>query len=143
MATGVGGLLGSLIGGVITQYYHPKYGFLIYSFMGIAVSINGFFLTKASEEDAEDVEQLNLNESATSIASTASQSLQRNSFSYKLNQNFKQIGVAMMMPEIYLVIFYFLASGILNPDFGDFGYYYMMNVCKITKFQYSLMGVIG
>lgn len=49
----------------------------------------------------------------------------------------------MLMPEIVMVISYFLLSGVLNPDFGDFSYYFMMNVCKISKFQYSLMGIIS
>ena len=35
----------------------------------------------------------------------------------------------MSMPEIYMVLGYFVVGGILNPDFGDFGYYFMMNVC--------------
>lgn len=49
MATGVGGIMGCLIGGVMTQFTHPKYSYLLYSFMGLAVSINGLYLTKASE----------------------------------------------------------------------------------------------
>lgn len=75
----------------------------------------------------------------TSLQSTEAE----RGFTSKLMQNMKQIGIAISMPEIYMVISYFLLSGVLNPDFGDFGYYFMMNVCQISKFQYSLMGVIG
>ena len=57
-----------------------------------------------------------------------SDSREENGFWSKFGRNLKQIGIAMAMPEIYLVIFYFLFSGILQPDFGDFSYYYMMNV---------------
>jgi hypothetical protein len=46
----------------------------------------------------------------------------------------KQIGYAMMMPEIYLVIIFFLLNGLISPDFGDFSYYFMLNVVKISKF---------
>jgi len=49
----------------------------------------------------------------------------------------------MAMPEIYLVIFYFLISGVIQPDFGDFSYYFMLNVVNISKFQYSMLGTIG
>ena len=49
----------------------------------------------------------------------------------------------MAMPEIYLVIFYFLISGLIQPDFGDFSYYFMLNVVNISKFQYSMLGTIG
>jgi hypothetical protein len=48
-----------------------------------------------------------------------------------------------MMPEIYLVVIFFVLNGIISPDFGDFGYYFMLNVVKVSKFQYSMLGVIG
>ena len=48
--------------------------------------------------------------------------------------NLKQIGLAMQMPEIYFVIFFFIINGVISPDFGDFSYYYMLNVCHISKF---------
>jgi uncharacterized membrane protein YfcA len=53
MVTGIGGILGSVIGGLLIQYTHPKYSFLLYSLMGIVISVNGLYLTKASEEDAD------------------------------------------------------------------------------------------
>jgi len=40
----------------------------------------------------------------------------------------------MMMPEIYFVIGFFLLNGLISPDFGDFSYYFMLNVANISKF---------
>lgn len=51
IATGFGGILGCGVGGVMTQYFHPKYSFLLYSFMGLIVAFNGLYLTKESEQD--------------------------------------------------------------------------------------------
>lgn len=51
MATGVGGLLGCLVGGVMTQYTHPRWSYLLYSVFGLIVAINGSYLTLESEED--------------------------------------------------------------------------------------------
>ncbi len=42
-----------------------------------------------------------------------------------------------------MVIGFFLLNGALSPDFGDFSYYLMLNVVKISKFQYSMLGLIG
>lgn len=58
----------------------------------------------------------------------------QNQFLAKLNRNLKQIGQAMIMPEIYLVILFFVINGLISPDFGDFSYYFMLNVVKISKF---------
>jgi len=55
----------------------------------------------------------------------------------------KQIGEAMMMREIVMVIGFFLLNGLLSPDFGDFSYYFMLNVVKLSKFQYSMLGTVG
>lgn len=47
------------------------------------------------------------------------------------------------MPEIYLVITFFVLNGVISPDFSDFSYYFMLNEIKITKIQYSMLGTIG
>ena len=54
--TGIGGIVGSMIGGVITQYWHPRYAFLSYSFFGLIVAFNGSYLTKDCEEGVEQEE---------------------------------------------------------------------------------------
>jgi MFS family permease len=41
---GVGGVFGSLVAGYMTEYYHPKWSFLIYSFYGIVVATLGMLL---------------------------------------------------------------------------------------------------
>jgi MFS family permease len=50
--TGIGGIIGSICGGLLIQYMHPKNSFLLYSVMGVIVSINGLYLTKEAETDA-------------------------------------------------------------------------------------------
>ena len=52
MATALGGLLGCSTAAIMTKYFHPKFSFLLYSFMGLVISFNGMYLTKASEEDS-------------------------------------------------------------------------------------------
>lgn len=38
----------------MTENYHPRYSFLLYSFFGLFVAFNGLYLTKESEEDHVD-----------------------------------------------------------------------------------------
>lgn len=49
--------MGSLLGGYLTQNYHPKYAFFIYSFMGLVVSVIGGFLSPESEIDPDAPEE--------------------------------------------------------------------------------------
>lgn len=65
MAAGIGAMIGCFISGIMTQYFHPKYSFLMYSVMGLIVAANGFFLTPESEtqEESQDMSQLSLSES--------------------------------------------------------------------------------
>jgi uncharacterized membrane protein YfcA len=51
---GAGGICGSLAGGFLTQNYHPKYSFLIYSIFGLIVMLLGFNLNKSTDSDKEE-----------------------------------------------------------------------------------------
>ena len=39
----------------MTQYCHPKYSFLIYSVMGLVLTISGLFLSKECEMDEQEL----------------------------------------------------------------------------------------
>jgi len=55
-------------------------------------------------------------------------------FMFKLKKNLRDIYEAMTLPEIYQVVLYFIILGIIGPSFSDFMYYFLLDVCKITKF---------
>lgn len=41
------------------------------------------------------------------------------------------------------MIIYLVLGGLLVPSFGSFGYYFMLDVVKISKFTIAMLGVIG
>lgn len=47
------------------------------------------------------------------------------------------------MKEIYFVIIFFLARGILNPTFEEFTYFFLMNVIGVSKFIFAVLVLIG
>ena len=51
LSTGIGGIIGCIFAGLVTEYSHPKWCFFSYAFMGIFVSIYACRLTQESERD--------------------------------------------------------------------------------------------
>jgi len=41
------------------------------------------------------------------------------------------------------VILFLILSGITVPSFGTFGYYFMLDVVKLSKFTIAMLSVIG
>jgi hypothetical protein len=51
LSTGTGGIIGCIFAGLMTEFYHPKWCFFYYSFVGLVVSIFACRLTKQSEKN--------------------------------------------------------------------------------------------
>ena len=47
-------MFGSLVGGYLTEYMHPRYSFLAYSIFGIIVMVLGIRLSPKAEIDESD-----------------------------------------------------------------------------------------
>ena len=58
-------------------------------------------------------------------------------------RNCYEIVQALQIKEFHRMIAYLLIGGILVPSFGSFGYYFMLDVVKISKFTYSMLTVVG
>ena len=53
-ALGVGGIFGSLLGGYLTENFHPTVSLLVYSFYGFVVMLLGFLLRSEEKKEESD-----------------------------------------------------------------------------------------
>jgi len=60
-----------------------------------------------------------------------------------IQRNFSDIREAFRIKEFYSMILYIVIGGFLVPNFGSFGYYFMLDVVGISKFSYSMLTVLG
>lgn len=162
LSTGTGGIIGCIFGGLMTQYYHPKWCFFWYSFMGLIVSLSACFLTARSEDDRVGNDEATDSDISTSLEDYNSMVRRqwreegqsdrvvnerpiplRNGCCYKLKKNCQAIGRAIKMREIYFIIIFFIVKGILNPTFEEFSYFFLLNVIGISKFLFAFLVLIG
>ena len=47
------------------------------------------------------------------------------------------------MKEFYSIIVFLLLQAVLMPGFDSYGYFFMLDVVKISKFTYSMLTVLG
>jgi len=127
---GAGGMTGSLAAGFLTENYHPKWSFLLYSLYGMIVVLLGLNLDKEAEEDDEEEQQKD------------SKQLNR-TFKEEFMVSINEIVEALKMPEIYLTLLFYVISSVTQPGFGTYSYYFQMEVIKFSKFQYAMFGVLG
>ena len=109
----VGGILGCIFSGFITEYTHPKYAFLIYSFMGLAVSVCAMYLTKESEEESEVYSEVQYEGPPSLIK--------------EVKVVYQRIKKAVLLPEIYQILIYIIINGFISPDFESYKYFFLMD----------------
>ena len=49
----------------------------------------------------------------------------------------------MLVPEFYRVILFLFLCGITVPSFGTFGYFFMLDVVKFSKFTIAMLSFVG
>jgi MFS family permease len=116
-AMGAGGMIGSLLGGYLTEYQHPKWSFLSYSILGLIVMLLGIRLDKSAEKDPD-----------------AQEEEPTGGFLIEFKKSMAQIKQAIKMPEIYMTLLFFIIYGLICPSFGEFWYFFQLEVIKFTKF---------
>jgi hypothetical protein len=89
----------------LTEYFHPKWTFLLYSSYGMIVMILGTRLDSKLEQDELD-------------------SFQKKSFIEELKLNLTQIKDALKSREAFNVILFLFLNGLCSPSFGTYSYYF-------------------
>ena len=121
----VGGFFGSIVAAYLTQSYEPRYCFLFSSVMGLIIAFVASRLNVELENDGRDAEA------------------GKGSLLDDVKRNFRDIKAAFQIKQFYSMILYLIIGGFLVPSFGSFGYYFMLDVVKISKFSYSMLTVLG
>ena len=121
----VGGFFGSIAAAFLTEKYEPQYCFIFSSFMGLIIAFVAYRLNVCLENDGRD------------------QSIGQGSFFEDVQRNLHEIQHAFQIKQFYSMILYLFIGGFLVPSFGSFGYYFMLDVVKISKFTYSMLTVLG
>lgn len=119
-----GGITGSVTAAFLTQYYHPNWCFLF-------AALPSLVLTIVAQRLPMSIEQID--------------GIQRESrgFVTEFNQSIGEIGEALKVPVFHRVLLFMLLNALLIPSFGSFGYYFMLDIVKISKFTIAMLGVLG
>ena len=61
----------------------------------------------------------------------------------RVKQNFADIKTGFKVSELWRSVLFFLLLGCLVPSFGEFFYYYQLEVVGFSKFTYAAIGSLG
>lgn len=117
---GVGGLLGNLYAAFITQYLGPAYIFGFYAIMGLLTSLTGLL---APVKKLENVKNLG-------------------EFCRELGAKLKVVWEMTKHPLIWQFYLYIILSG-MRPQFGEFEYYFLLDVVRVSDFLYAMIQLVG
>jgi hypothetical protein len=91
----------------------------------IGLVVVSYILTPKIEKDESAVEEIH------------------EGFYVELKKNLTEVMQAIRIPIFYKVVLFLVLNGLLLPSFGSFGYYFMLDIVKISKFTIAMLGVLG
>jgi len=154
---GIGGVTGCIVAAFMMDRYHPKYSFLIYGIMGLLVSIGSIFLSKEAEKDVNPGEEFVSYYSSELLSNQTPSEAQRRRAEleaakpprgeegccFNFKKNMRLLWWALQRREILFIVLYFILDGLTSPSFGDFSYFFLMNVVGVSKFMFAMIVLIG
>jgi MFS family permease len=120
---GIGGITGTLIGGVLTELNQDSYCYAMRAGLGFLISGVAFTMDHSMEGDDQEF----INQSSWS----------------RLRKNLHAVYQGCKIPELWRSLCFFIIMGALIPSFGDFLYYYQIEVTGFSQFTYSMLQVLG
>lgn len=120
---GLGGIIGGVSGGLITQFMDSHYIFYIFGFMGFLIMISACAISNSIEAEQSDVINMSL--------------------CNRIYTNFSDIKTGFKVRELTRSVIFFFLLGCLVPTFQDFFYYYQLEVVGFSKLTYALIGSLG
>lgn len=67
----------------------------------------------------------------------------RDTFWYSLGRNCRAIGHSLTYKEIYLIVIFILVTAVVNPTFQEFTYFFVLDVCRISKLYFAFLVLVG
>lgn len=122
----IGGLVGSIAAGIITQLFYAKLCFIISAAISLLI--------------AALATRLNFQLEIEGLESQVNSTL---GLWGNVKRNCSEIKQGLMIKEFFYLIIFLLLSGLLVPKFGGFAYYFAMDVIGITKFAFSMLHILG
>jgi MFS family permease len=101
---GVGGVVGSLIGGAINNSFNPYWTFYIIAAVGLIISALGLTMDAKLEIVKADIMRMGFTQRSTTV--------------------FREIWRGLQLQELHRAAFFFLLAGFVVPSFGDYVYYF-------------------
>jgi MFS family permease len=120
---GCGGVLGSLCGGYLTESGLEEWCFALCAMIGFLIA--GVAFTMSNELEHESDQRVNA------------------TFMERCRSNYVDIKKGIQLPELRNALLFFVIMGGLIPSFGDFLYYYQIEVTGFSQMVYSMLGVLG
>lgn len=115
-----------MVAAFLTENYEPRFCFYFSSLMGIVIAFVAMRLNVSLETDGLESQ----NEGQEGIWAD-------------FKRNLSEIKEAFKIKEFYSIILYLIFTGLVVPTFGSFGYYFMLDIVKLSKFTYSMLTVLG
>jgi hypothetical protein len=109
----LGGVVGALIGGRLTDVGLDFWCFASKGMLGLLISLSALTMPKSVEKDNEELINAGFTERARS--------------------NYHDIKNGLRRPELWKTIVFYAIYGCLIPSFTSFLYYYMIEVSGFTQ----------
>ena len=119
----IGGVIGSLCGGYITEYIDPRWAYAVMAVFGFAVMTAGILMDSHLEQDSNALINASLKERSL--------------------ENLRNVWKGVKLKQLWQTMLFFVILGATLPSSDTFLYYYETDVLDMSQILISWLSVIS